>query len=79
VEENEILFSAMTDKDRKREETMDSPLLITTKQAARVLGISRSQVYVLLKSGQLESVHIGRSRRITKEQVIDYVRALTNA
>jgi excisionase family DNA binding protein len=53
--------------------------LITTKQVAQVLGISRSQVYVLLKSGELESVHIGRSRRISKEQVIDYVRGLSNA
>ena len=58
---------------------IEGPLLITTKQVAQVLGISRSQVYVLLKSGELESVHIGRSRRISKEQVIDYVRGLSNA
>lgn len=57
----------------------EGPLLITTKQVAQVLGISRSQVYVLLKSGQLESVQIGRCRRISREQVIDYVRSLTNA
>lgn len=57
----------------------EGPLLITTKQVAQVLGISRSQVYVLLKSGQLESVHIGRSRRISRDQVINYVRSLTNA
>lgn len=58
---------------------IEGPLLITTKQVAQVLGISRSQVYVLLKSGELESVHIGRSRRISKEQIIDYVRGLSNA
>jgi excisionase family DNA binding protein len=54
------------------------PLLVTANQVARLLGVSRSQVYVLMKSGQLGSVHIGRSRRISKQQVIDYVKGLQN-
>ena len=55
---------------------MDYPQLISTKQAAHMLGISRSQVYVLMKDGRLGSVSIGRSRRITKDQVLDFVRGL---
>ena len=49
------------------------PMLYTPVQAARVLGVSRSQVYVLMKGGQLGSVHIGRSRRIAREHVIQFV------
>ena len=55
------------------------PMLVNTKQVARLLGVSRSQVYILMKSGRLGSVQIGRSRRITKDQVLDFVRGLENA
>jgi excisionase family DNA binding protein len=33
-------------------------------ETARFLGISRSLVYRLINSGELPTVHIGRSRRI---------------
>jgi len=49
------------------------PMLYTPVQAARVLGVSRSQIYVLLKRGQLGSVHIGRSRRIAKQHVTQFI------
>lgn len=52
---------------------IEIPMLYTPVQAARVLGVSRSQVYVLMKGGQLGSVHIGRSRRIAKEHVIQFI------
>lgn len=42
---------------------MDAKLL-TVEQAAEALGISRAKTYQLLQSGQLESLHLGRSRRI---------------
>ena len=48
-------------------------MLYTPVQAARVLGVSRSQIYVLMKGGQLGSVHIGLSRRIAQAQVIQFV------
>lgn len=41
------------------------PLLLTVEQAARMLAISRSAVYRLTWSGELTSVHIGRSVRFT--------------
>lgn len=49
------------------------PILFTPVQAARVLGVSRSQIYVLMKGGQLGSVHIGRSRRIAQAHVTQFV------
>jgi excisionase family DNA binding protein len=39
-------------------------LLLTPRQAGQVLGLSRSRVYELMASGDLESVRIGASRRI---------------
>jgi excisionase family DNA binding protein len=51
------------------------PVLVTAKQAAKLLNVSRSQIYILMKSGRLGSVHIGRSRRITKDQVLEFVMA----
>jgi len=58
---------------------MEYPQLITVPQAAKLLGISRSKTYTLLKDGQLGSVHIGRSRRISREQFFDFVKGLTHA
>jgi hypothetical protein len=52
------------------------PFLFTPVQTARILGISRSQVYNLLSSGALNSVQIGRSRRITQSHVQDFINSL---
>ena len=51
----------------------DIPMLYTPVQAARVLNVSRSQIYVLMKGGQLGSVHIGRSRRIAQSHVVQFI------
>ncbi|MBL7487615.1 helix-turn-helix domain-containing protein [Frankia sp. AgB1.9] len=48
-------------------------LLHTTAEAAEQLGISRSRVYELLASGELESICIGRLRRIPHDSLIAYV------
>ena len=57
----------------------DLPILFTAAQVAKIMGISRSQVYVLLNKGQLGSVYIGRSRRITREQVDEFISNLTDS
>ncbi|WP_239341672.1 helix-turn-helix domain-containing protein [Frankia sp. CiP3] len=48
-------------------------LLLTTTEAADLLGVSRTTVYELLNAGQLESVRIGRSRRIPRAALVAYV------
>jgi excisionase family DNA binding protein len=40
------------------------PLLVTVREAARLLALGRSTVYELIARGQLPTVHIGRSVRI---------------
>ena len=58
---------------------MELPILYTPKQAASVLGISRSTIYNLLKGGKLGSVHIGRSRRIAQVHMTRYIDDLMDA
>ena len=55
----------------------DIPILFTPVQTAKIMGISRSQVYVLMNNGHLGSVHIGRSRRITRGQVDSFITNLS--
>jgi excisionase family DNA binding protein len=52
---------------------MAEQYLYSPIDVAKVMGISRSQVYNLMKDGHLASVHIGRSRRISRQQVADYI------
>jgi excisionase family DNA binding protein len=54
----------------------DAPLLLTVDDVARLLNIGRTQVYALVRDGELESVKIGRSRRFLPEQVDAYIRKL---
>ena len=45
-------------------ETQQPPLLLTVPQVARMLNIGCTKVRMLLSSGALPMVHIGRSVRI---------------
>lgn len=49
------------------------PLLLTVAQAAQRLGISRSLLYELLATGDIESITIGRLRRIPAEALTTYI------
>jgi excisionase family DNA binding protein len=53
-------------------------LLYTPVEAAHALGISRSTVYVLMASGDLPSVRIGSSRRISADALRRYVTLLSS-
>lgn len=50
-----------------------SRLLLKSDEAADVLGIGRSTLYELLAAGEIESVQIGRSRRIPFAALQEYV------
>jgi len=51
----------------------DERLLLTVVEAARRLEISRSRFYELLASGEIDSIHVGRLRRIPADALSDYV------
>jgi len=52
-------------------------MLYTPSQTAEMLGISRSQVYLLMNKGELESIHIGRSRRIAISDVNRFLKSIS--
>jgi excisionase family DNA binding protein len=51
-------------------------LLVTPEEAAGLLSIGRTTVYELISRGELQSVHIGRSRRVPVGSLVAYVRQL---
>jgi excisionase family DNA binding protein len=55
---------------------MTDPMLLSPVEAARVLGIGRSSLYLLMQSGDLASVRIGRSRRIPVTAIDEFVNRL---
>jgi excisionase family DNA binding protein len=60
------------------EDDMDK-LLLTPIEAGSALGIGRSKVYELLKSGQLQSVHIGACRRVPTDALNAFLEQLRTA
>jgi excisionase family DNA binding protein len=55
---------------------VSNPLLLTVKEAAWILQISRTTVYELIYAGVLLSVKIGTCRRIRRSDLEDYVQSL---
>jgi excisionase family DNA binding protein len=52
------------------------PLLLTPEEAAKVLRVGRTTIYVLMKADEVRPVHIGRSCRISRAELERYVRRL---
>lgn len=52
--------------------------LLTVEEAADWLSIGRTRMFALVKSGEVESVQIGRSRRIHPDAIDAYARRLRN-
>ena len=51
----------------------------TVEQVAKMLHIGRDKVYYLLRTGQLRSLKIGKLRRITEQQLAEFIASLDNA
>lgn len=49
------------------------PDIVSVKQLQTMLGIGKSTAYVLLTSGQIKSIRIGRVYKIPKINVINYI------
>jgi excisionase family DNA binding protein len=52
---------------------VDAKRLLTIKEASDRLGLSRSTVYPLVMTGQVQSVKIGRARRIPVSAIDEFV------
>lgn len=52
---------------------MSTPLLLTVEESAKQARISRTKMFELIKSGEIRSVKIGRSRRVPAAALAAYV------
>lgn len=53
------------------------PVLLP-EEAAEILRIGMNQMYKILNSGELKAYHVGRTWRIPKESVINYLMEKAN-
>ncbi len=51
-------------------------LLLTVVEAAEVLGVGRSTMYELIRTGQVEVVHLGRCARVPTTALEEFVERL---
>jgi excisionase family DNA binding protein len=51
----------------------DLPILYTAEEVADILHIGRSTVFKLMQKNQLESIRLGRSRRIPLDAIQDFI------
>jgi excisionase family DNA binding protein len=54
-------------------EVVQHPLLFRPEEAAQRLGIGRTLVYELMRSGRLRSVKVGGARRVSARALEDFV------
>ena len=73
----------MTDDDlnqlfptRRDQLTQLVPLVLTIEQAAERLGVGRTIMYALVSSGAVESVKIGRLRRVPADALVTFLAEL---
>ena len=59
--------------------TASDHLVLTVEEAAERLGVGRTMMYALVKSGAIESICIGRLRRIPGDAVETFVRGLRDS
>jgi excisionase family DNA binding protein len=48
-------------------------MLLTVEEAAERLGIGRSTMYALITSGEIDSIHVGRLRRVTPAALSSFI------
>ncbi|MBA3744617.1 helix-turn-helix domain-containing protein [Sporichthya sp.] len=54
-------------------------LVLTVEEAADLLGVGRTTMYGLIQNGAVESVRIGRLRRVPADALTAFVTGLRNA
>lgn len=63
----------------RKGELMESKLLLKVAETGERLNVSRATVYNLIRDNKLDSVKVGRSRRVPVEAVERYVASLSEA
>jgi excisionase family DNA binding protein len=55
---------------------MMDKVLLTAEEAGQLLSLGRTKVYELMATGELESVTVGRARRVPADALSRFVRFL---
>lgn len=69
------MMNLPSENDSRRDTWPEPPLLLSTVEAAALLGINRSTVFELLASGDITSVKIGRRRLISRQALAEFIAA----
>lgn len=73
-----VIMSGQSDTPDKPPVSRPMParVLLTVEEAAEQLGIGRTLLYKLIADGEIESIRIGRLRRVPTAAIQDYTRRL---
>jgi excisionase family DNA binding protein len=72
------LLEVVNTVDTSAHSMAGGPLLLSVKDAAVHLGVSRGLMYELLNRGEIESVRIGNRRLISREALNKFIEANTS-
>ncbi len=64
------------DSSTERDRPSSRRVLLSVEEAADQLSLSRTRLYALIKSGAIESVRVGRLRRVPAEALPQFVARL---
>ena len=64
----------MKDRNKDRTTPLSDRGALAPEEVATYLSLSRAKVYELLRSGDLPSFHIGKSRRVRVGALLDWIR-----
>lgn len=53
--------------------SMELPLVLRVEDLTQILSIGRNTAYDLVRSGKIKSIRIGRSYRITRDSIAEYL------
>jgi excisionase family DNA binding protein len=62
---------------REPEFEVQVPQLLRPEEVAEALAVGRTAVFELIRTGELRSVKIGKSRRIPAAAVVEYIAGLS--
>jgi len=65
-----------SDTEKNRAPFSDYPDLLDVEQLSNMLGISTKTAYKMLRSGNIESIRIGRDYKIAKINVLKFLNLL---
>lgn len=74
----QVYGSAMRDS-ASNAKAGSEPLACTIRETARLLSVGTRKVEYMIKSGELDSIKIGRARRVPRKAIDAYLQKLIDA